>query len=103
MLLEFLESLEFLEFHKLPHIPQATTTDQHETGGVIRKNNTTNELHTVCSTSYRTFHKLPRLNSMRQGVITKTTPTIRVHTEHSTNNHTFHKLPRLSSNDEAAY
>ena len=63
MLLEFLESLEFLEFHKLPHIPQATTTDQHETGEVIKKATPTIKVHTEHSTNNHTFHKLPRLSS----------------------------------------
>ena len=33
----FLESLECLEFYKLPHIPQIATTEQHETGGSLKR------------------------------------------------------------------
>ena len=54
-------------FHKLPHIPQITTTEAHRTVESLRKKLPTINLHTAHSTSYRTFHKLPRLGGMRQG------------------------------------
>ena len=61
---------------KLPHIPQATATEQHETGESLKKDPPMIRLHTAHATSYRTLHKLPR---------------------HSTNYCTRHKLPCLGS------
>ena len=39
--------------------PQATATEQHETGRSLKKDLPTIKLRTAHSTSYRTFHKLP--------------------------------------------
>ena len=41
-------------FHKLPHTPQATTTEQHETGGSLK--NTSGDW-----AAHRIFHKLPHI------------------------------------------
>ena len=60
----------------IPHILQATTTEQHETGESLKKDPPMIRLHTAHATSYRTLHKLPR---------------------QSTNYCTRHKLPCLGS------